>query len=123
MSKYGKLVRKIEVELKETQPKFGHCIVYFATQAQAEEARQKFNRNLLSSYGSEPLELDNFISKKDRDNKGQLYVSDLLPNTDQNYIRELFEKYGKVDAVALSKYSHPQKGVSCLRGTITFEDK
>jgi len=111
------------VEFKETQPKFGHSIVYFSTPAQAEEARLKFNRNLLSAYGSEPLELDNFISRKDRDNKGQLYASDILASTDQSTIRELFEKYGKVDAVNLNKYSHQQKGVACLRGTITFEDR
>lgn len=52
MSKFGKLVRKVEVEFKETQPKFGHSIVYFSTPAQAEEARLKFNRSLLSTYGS-----------------------------------------------------------------------
>lgn len=36
MSKYGKLVRKVEVEIKETQSKYGHAIVYFTTPAQAE---------------------------------------------------------------------------------------
>lgn len=122
MEKHGKLARKVEIEIKESHSKYGHAVVYFSTPAQAEEARLKFNRNLLQAYSSEPLELDNFISKKDRDNKGQLYVRDILPNTELPYIRQLFEKYGKIEAMAINKFN-TQKGGSTLSGTITFEDK
>jgi hypothetical protein len=61
---------------------------------------------LLASYSPEPLELDNFISKKDRDNKGQLYVWDVLPTIDHNHIRELFDKYGKVEGNAVPSRYH-----------------
>jgi hypothetical protein len=50
---------------------------------------------------------------------GQLYVSDVLQTTDNTYIRELFNKYGKVDAINLSKYTN-SKGIPSLRGNITF---
>lgn len=111
----------MEVEFKEAQPKLGHAIVYFQTQNSAEEARLKFNRNLL---GGEPLELDNFISRKDRDQKGQLYVSDIKAGVDQSIVRELFNKYGKVEAVNINKFTNANKGnIPLQRGTITFEDK
>ena len=69
------------------------------------------------------MELDNFISKRDRDHKGQLYVQDILVNTDSDHMRNLFSKYGKVEAITVSKYSNPRGGMVTLRGTVTFEDK
>lgn len=79
-SKFGKLVRKVDIEFKETQIKEGHAIIYYSTQEEAEAARLGFNMKLLEKYGNNTLKLDNFISKRDRDHKGQLYVAGIRPD-------------------------------------------
>ena len=74
--------------------KVGSAVVHYANEKSMEEAREKFNLKL---FGEEhPMELDVFLTKKDREQKGIIFITNIKPDADIQALVKIFAEFGKI---------------------------
>ena len=101
--------------------KVGSAIVHYANEKSMEEARDKFNLKL---FGEEqPMELDVFLTKKDREQKGMLFITNIKPDVDVQTLVKLFAEFGKIEGQSFNKTVTRAEEGAIQKGTITYETK
>jgi hypothetical protein len=99
---------------------FGTAVIAYEDPANMEKAKKGFNRGML---GNDLLDLTDYQTKKDRDNKGGvIYVSHILPNIPTAEVLERIGQYGKIENNTIYQ-GETRLFEKCKKGTITFENK
>lgn len=68
------------------------------------------------------MELGLYISKKDREQKGMIFLSNIKPDVDIPTLVKLFGEFGKIEGQSFDKTISRTEG-PIQKGNITFESK
>lgn len=113
--KYGEIdSAKIEYESNGLSKGFGY--IYYRSSDSAEQAKQNLNGK---EYYGKRLDIVNLIPNKSKDFSNSLFVKNFPIDFQENDLKKLFEKYGEVKNVSISR---DQLGYSKGFGFVAFAD-
>lgn len=69
------------------------------------------------------MELDFYLTKRDREQMGTIYIKNLKSDVDIPTLLKLFSTFGKIEAHSFNKIPSRSEDVFIQKGTITFETK
>lgn len=69
------------------------------------------------------MELDFYLTKRDRELMGTIFVGNLKGDVDISTLVKLFSQFGKIDAHSFNKSPSRNDNGLIQKGTLTFETK